>query len=719
MSISEIQKKKFLDNIYKMAYSNGISLEDKVIKQPDEREIKRLFDEYFVQNRIGVPLSFDISALRNIPVTDPDILNEYMAKALLNLEVLYDSIDENNDKLLNTISFLNKKFTQLKDKRAALESKIDDILFSLSNTDGYFYSFSDSFADLNNVDLSLTNAFVDNENRKVVLPKLKSSVLEFNAPGKIIYSNVTYSVYFNGSVVTENKTMPDINNLFDGLGNTKSTVEFSSNTQGACAIEVNIPLTTPFVVSRIDGRIATSSAVSVVAEIVDAQDRNNVQFRRKQSNSDYDRFSFDFSPQNSGYIKITLIKYEPDIVDIYSPTNKYKYIFSFRDLIISGQYYDSSATFVSSPISIPAGDKNKIIDAVSIDVVSENLQSGNINYYVAQNVVNATSVSEFNWIPISSSTTNNPSFDQIVSFDKSKKNIKNIRTQASGDDIALYSISSDENVSLKNPTTSIYNGVSVYRIGNIENIGDIYNPYILESINNISFKYISYSEKLYLDKNRWSSIINGSLDGFNVFNPGNIVITNSPSIPVALNLSGISGYLQAKILVEQNQTVNLPMTRSGNAVNWDLAVYLNGSLIADMPSGVASKEVSWNFINGVNEIVITFDAEGTSNGSLSLMGGVSITNYGLIFLNYYSYVDPFDFRTSRTEQDKVFTIDSYLGNKEILSRLYIGDNSRIIYYQNSDSPIESIRFRADISRFSNPFGTPAISSYRVKFKNNA
>jgi len=718
MSISEIQKKKFLDNVYQMIYSNGISSEDKLARQPDEREIKRIFDEYFIENRIGVPLAIDVTSLRNISTTDPDLLNEYMARSLLNMEVLYDSVDESNHKLLNVITFLNKKFSQLKDKRAALESKVDDILFSLSNTDGYFYSFSDSFSNLNNVDLSLTNAFVDTENRKVTLPKLKSSVFEFNAPGKINLSNITYSIYFNGSTVLENKPMPDANNLFDGLGNTKSTVEYSSNVQGACAIVVNIPLITPFVVSRVDGKIATSSPISVVAEITDAQDRNNVQFRRKQSNSDYDRFSFDFSPQSSGSIKLTLIKYQPDILDSMDRNNRYKYIFSFRDLIVSGQYYDANATLVSSPISIPAGDNNKIIDAVSIQAVNENEQTGNIKYYVAQNIANASNVSDFNWIPISSTNNNSAAFDQIVSFNKSTKYINNIKSVATGDDILLYPISTDTNTSLTNPSTSIYNGISVYRIGKIGDIGEIYNPYILDSINNVSFKYVSYSPNLYLDKNRWSSILNGSLDNFNVFNPGNITITNSPSIPIALNLNGISGYLQTKVLMPQDEVINATLSRSGNAVNWNIAVYLNGALIVDMPDGVSSKEVSWNFIKGINEIAITFDAEGNSSGSISLMNGISLSNYGSVFLNYYSYVDPFDFRTSRTAEDKVFTIDNYLGNKEILSRTSVKDNSRIVYQKNDELKIDSIRFRADLSRFSNPFGTPSLNSYRIKFKNS-
>jgi hypothetical protein len=715
MSISEIQKKKFLENIYRLMYSTGVSANDKVISQPDENEIKKEFDEYFSANRIGSPLSIDVNVLRNTAKTDPDLMNIFMARSLLNLEFLYDSLDDNTKKLMNVVTLLNKKIKNLKDKRASLEKKIDNLLFSNSNTDGYFYSFSDSFANLDNIDLSFTNAFVDTENRKVTLPKLKSSALDLNSPGKISTTNITYSIYFNGAIV-ESKQLPDYNNILDGLTNTKCMVEYSSGQIGSCAMVINIPLSTPFIVSKVDGKLSTSSAVTVIAEIIDALTIGGSQFRRKQSNSDYDRFSFDFSPQSSGAIKITLIKNEADYIS--DESNKYTYNFTIRDLIVSGQYYDASAVVVSSPLSIPSGDANKVIDAVSIEAVNGNPSVGDVTFFVAEDVPGAISLSDFNWIPISSSATNDPSYDQVVSFDKSVKSFFNIKSNPSDNEIQLYPLSTNSNLSLINPSTSIYNGVSSYRIGSIPSNVEIYNPFILDAINNFSFKYVSYSSGLYLDKNRWSEILNKRDPNVNIFEPGNIEITNSPSIPIALNLNSISGFLQTSLLVDQETIVNNVVSKSGNAIDWNVAIFLNGTLVADIQSGLPSKEISWNFIPGINDIVVTFDSEGNSSGSISLMSGVSLSSYGTAFLNYYSYVDPFDFRVNRNSEDKVFTIDNYLGNREIISRKYIQNNSRIVYRSNDTRKVEAIRFRANITRFSNPFGTPTLNSYRVKFKNS-
>jgi hypothetical protein len=493
-------------------------------------------------------------------------------------------------------------------------------------------------------------------------------------------------------------------------------VEYSSGQIGSCAMVINIPLSTPFIVSKVDGKLSTSSAVTVIAEIIDALTIGGSQFRRKQSNSDYDRFSFDFSPQSSGAIKITLIKNEADYIS--DESNKYTYNFTIRDLIVSGQYYDASAVVVSSPLSIPSGDANKVIDAVSIEAVNGNPSVGDVTFFVAEDVPGAISLSDFNWIPISSSATNDPSYDQVVSFDKSVKSFFNIKSNPSDNEIQLYPLSTNSNLSLINPSTSIYNGVSSYRIGSIPSNVEIYNPFILDAINNFSFKYVSYSSGLYLDKNRWSEILNKRDPNVNIFEPGNIEITNSPSIPIALNLNSISGFLQTSLLVDQETIVNNVVSKSGNAIDWNVAIFLNGTLVADIQSGLPSKEISWNFIPGINDIVVTFDSEGNSSGSISLMSGVSLSSYGTAFLNYYSYVDPFDFRVNRNSEDKVFTIDNYLGNREIISRKYIQNNSRIVYRSNDTRKVEAIRFRANITRFSNPFGTPTLNSYRVKFKNS-
>ena len=718
MTISKIQKKKFLDNIYKLMYSTGTSTTDRVVRQPTELEVKKEFDKYFSQNRIGVPLSNDINLLRNTETTNPDLMNTFMARSILNLEVLYDSIHENGEDMMSVATVLGKRLNSLRDKRAALEKKLDDILFANSNTNGYFYSFSDSFANLSNVDLSLSTCFIDTEHRSAKLPTLKANALDFRAPGRINLNNIKYDIIFNGNNVVSQGVLPDANNMFDGLNDTLSTVVHTTSTLGACAMVLTIPLNTPFVVSSVDGKLNTSSAVVTIAEIIGNNTTGEVQYRRKQSNSDYDKFSFNFIPQQSGTIRITLIKYEPDVTYNDRTIDKYHYRFEIKDLIVSGQYYDKEAILISSPISIASGNDNKIIDAVSIEATNANPTIGQLNYFVAENIPDAVNVSDFNWIPISSSSSIS-GFDQIVSFSKSIKYFKSISSTPTSGNIFLKPILLTGSLTEVNPSSSIYRGVEVYRIGTIAESDSPYNPYILDSVNRIGFKYTSYTEGLYNDLNQWSSFINTAFSPNQIFDMGSLAITNVPSIPISLNLNEISGFLQTNLLVDNATEANHIVSKSGGAIDWDVAVYLNGNKIADIPAGQTSptQNTTWNLTKGINKIVITFDALENASGSISLMDGVSITNYGTPFLNYYSYVDPFDFRTNRNVEDPVFTIDRYLGNKEILCRKEIKDNSRLVYYSNNSNPIESIRFRADFTRSTSPFGTPVLGGYRIKFKN--
>ncbi len=117
MSISEIQKRKFLENLYRSFYSTGLNESDTALRQPNDDEIKKEFDNYFSTNRIGVPLRVDPSLLRNTPITSPEIMNNFMARYILNLDVLYDSIDDNTEKLMDSVSYLNKKNRLLKTKK--------------------------------------------------------------------------------------------------------------------------------------------------------------------------------------------------------------------------------------------------------------------------------------------------------------------------------------------------------------------------------------------------------------------------------------------------------------------------------------------------------------------------------------------------------------------------------------------------------------------------
>jgi hypothetical protein len=111
------------------------------------------------------------------------------------------------------------------------------------------------------------------------------------------------------------------------------------------------------------------------------------------------------------------------------------------------------------------------------------------------------------------------------------------------------------------------------------------------------------------------------------------------------------------------------------------------------------------------------------------MSGKSITDYGNLFLEYYRFLDPIEFRRGANEYVNVFTIDDFYGTKEILASNTFYNNvissdtenvnkSVIRYYSNPDSVIDAVRYRVDFNRYSNPLQTPILDAIRIKFKHN-
>ena len=119
MNIATIQKRKFLNNIYKLYYSSG--------SKPSEQSVRSIFNSYFSRYKFGKPLPIDYNEINFSEIVEADLLNELMINTIFNMEVLYDCINENNYEMMSTITSLNNKLSNLKVKRRALEAKVDQL----------------------------------------------------------------------------------------------------------------------------------------------------------------------------------------------------------------------------------------------------------------------------------------------------------------------------------------------------------------------------------------------------------------------------------------------------------------------------------------------------------------------------------------------------------------------------------------------------------------
>lgn len=165
-----------------------------------------------------------------------------------------------------------------------------------------------------------------------------------------------------------------------------------------------------------------------------------------------------------------------------------------------------------------------------------------------------------------------------------------------------------------------------------------------------------------------------------------------------------------------------------DAMLWDLSIYLNGALIKRMAPNQSNDVVIWNFREGKNNVSIAIDAaprstsssNGGLHGELILMQKSIISDYGMIYQNYLSYINNQIYKNSNQILNNTFSIDTISSEKFLISNKNIAIGSRLYYNTvNTSNQVESIRVRADLVRsVSDPISSPAIVSYRLKFKNS-
>lgn len=706
MDIASIQKRKFLNNIYKLMYSSG--------KKPIENEIRKIFTKYFSFNQPGKPINIEYYNLENFNQTNVDVINELFANSIFNIEVLYDAIFENNQELFSVVTSLNNKLDGLRTLRKELESKVDDLLFSISNTDGYFYSFLENFNTVNNVDLQMTSAYVDLTNNHVTIPKISNITSNQIVSRDFISNSVTFTTSINSDILMENAIAQDFNQVFDGLNDTYWNYDLESDILGITSITFNIPVNNSFTISAVEGSLLTSTPCSIHMRAIPVASGKDPQVRVKDSSSDYNRFSFSIPADFYSNISLTIVKHEPDLV-LSSTTGLYRYSFGIRELGIYSSYYDQRASLISKPISIPTSDNsNLLISAVSLEAKSQIPAGTSVSYYVAANIDGATDVSSFNWIKI------DPSFNdgvqnpvQITPINYRSKFIDIVGS----DFVFIPTNSGSQNLNELNPATLPFSDKQVYRVCEVNPEEKFITPYILSDIDcyrhyNIILNTNVSGMELYRSLDSWSNYINGRSS----INLNLDILRNQPtSINPGLTMASV-GLFDGKIFCSSDIKVSHNISKSDPDFN--LGVYLNNIMIADLPAGVGQKNIEWNFTKGINNIVITYDKNTVGNISFNLMVNKSITDYGTLFLDYFSYLDPIQFRSNSIENVNAFTIDNLYGNYEIISSKLISNKSNIRYYTVADQQISSIRYRVDLNRYANPLQSPFVDAVRLKFKHN-
>jgi len=750
-SISSIQRRRLYEEVIRSLYASG--------EKPTLNEILTQVSKYFAQYPAGAPLKGATSILSD-RTTDVNRLNEAFLSLQHNSSVAYEAAVSQLRDIMMLTSLFQSEIERLKARRNVLNARLDDYLFSLFNTDGYFYSVSDSFATLDRVDLTMTSGVVDTSLFRVNIPARGD--LSRPVPINRINTSPQVSILVDGKP-DRYKLLSPFANAFDGLDNTIWAIEVETTSP------VEVIACVSFGVGQVDTPIFLSSVefdpwgISPVQAMVRTQEPNRVLLEGTQSSgqsriveipddinqddmtligftgSDFDnrirtssnRIVFNDQLRRVSQLKFFLRKITPDYTVVTNGNNTvYRYIFGAKDILLSEQVYDQEATFVSKGLTLPPEvvGSDHVIDAVSL-TVDEMVPSGtSVQYYVASDVEGGSSIGDFDWKPITPANSINKAADSIVRFDGALTTMRSIVSSPAGaSDLQLIPARSTTQgnpaPSELNPTSDIIVGTDIWRLARLDDDVIPSSLILEEGINTTRVLHTPYSEDS-LDLDYWVDYVNGTktassdlirIDEGNAFFDGSAIGEDYRSVYVETFVESSSA---TDVILKKISKIG------GEARAWAIKVFLNGREIASMGLGVNDLVIPWRFVEGLNHVILlvqipysTGDFPYIYNGKISLMEDSDLQDFGTVKLATWKYVDFFQMQYNETGDPFTFTIKEVRpGIKEIISRRKPTDNFRLRYATALSTAPSGIRFRADLARSTdNPNVTPSLNNYRIKF----
>lgn len=711
MSISETQKKRIITEVTKAFYATG--------EKPRNVDIMTQVSKYFSKYPVGSPLPVPADGIKPSARASVEQINTILAHATLNLDVLYESSLEQVEDIMMLTTTLTSKLAQLKKKRRSINAKVEDYLLSINNSDGYFFSVSDTFSDLNSVDLDLTTALIDTESGDVVLPALSDQTML-----------VPYALYRLGQLRATKADAPSttqslpivtkasFTGAIDGLTNTVWCVETETDATTDVVLECPVSFREEVIISRIEVEPYGISPVQMWAEAV--VNGKKVNFGGKVVSGTNTVVFSDNSMKVSGIV-IYMRKSEEDYVETTASSQRFKYMFGMKHLCASQHVYDTSASFVSQALTLP-GDLslNNAIDAVSLSVDSSVVNNTDIRYYIAADDGEvATTVDDFDWKPIEPVGSVQNRADHIVRLGGAASHSKMIKASPSAGDLQLIPFNdNDEDLTKRNPSPVVIPTIDTYRIATFKEDAILESLKLEEGINTNRIYYTDLDETAVASLDFWTDFINGSDTSATI-----VYGSNEDFFFYGGDVgdSGKSVYVETFLESATDQDVLLREFHKvdANARTWTVRLFLNGRETGYLPPGTDSVLIPWKFQKGLNHICALINIPDATDdyatpyiGTVNLLGSDNLRDYGTVKLATWNYVDPFKMQHNETGSPFTFTIM----NEEIVSRRRPTSNFRLRYALKTNNAPDAVRVRADLSRSSyNQSVTPSLNFYRLRF----
>lgn len=705
MSISTIQKRRVMEEVTRAFFAAGV--------KPSLMDILNEVSKYFYNYPVGIPLPMPEGYIEEGIRSDVDKFNEILAHTTLNLDVLYEASLEQVQDVMVLTTLLQTHLERLNTKRKKLVNLMDDYLLSIYNSDGYYFSMSDAFADLDLVDLGLTTCFVDTVSGLVSIPSI-GSLTKSIPQDRISLTSTTATA--NEAPIAYVTTSP-FSGAVDGLSNTAWSTEVVTTVQSDVILTMNLGITLdqiPMKVSTITFEPFGVSPVEVTVNV-------NVNEKFGQVRFGTDKMNFVDSARTLNSVTLTLKKHDPDDIIEEGDSIKYVYRFGAKNIELTEHVYDNKATLISNAYSLPEElFDDYVIDAVSIAVEDKKPADTAVEYYVAPDIsLENPTLDDFDWQRLDPVDSDDPNAKIVINFQGADRVVKYIRPNPTSGELQQIPFDdANSDLTKRNPSPVIIEGADIWRIAPFTESFLSGSLKLEEGVNTTRIYDVPLNTDA-LSLGFWTDYVNGTQDANITF--GRIDTGYEFFYGGTVGLAGRSIYLETFLESDIQQDLILKEFRKldPNSKTWDLKVYLNGREIGNLPIGVDNLMIPWRFQEGLNHIAITInipaatlDYPDPQLGVIDLFGEDDLYDFGTVKLATWDYIDIFHMRYNQTQSPYSFSIL----NDEIISRRQPTTNFRLKYSRATNTAPHAIRVRADLSRsVANSWVTPTIDAYRIRF----
>jgi hypothetical protein len=408
VSILQNQRNILLDEAIQSLLSQGID--------PTVTAVEDAYNLLIAERDLTAPLveGGEVSPHTSASASLQNATHEALKK---DLGTLYTNLLKLTSSSMKMADRWKSEITRLDSKLSSLENRIDNLLLSTQDTEGYFSFVSDNFSTTDKVDLASSSVVIDLGRglvtvgpttpgaTRVFINSLKDQDVNFSV---ISQKNLQAVVDAPGSLVRQ---------AFDDSSKFWQSRVYMS-TKGPVLAELKVKLAdTPVSISRIRIELHVSNATAPI-QVTPLYSVDNFNFSQLPTEnfslSVLDKATFNFESVDAKYVKFVLAKEGFDTIDGLS----YIYEFGANEISFFSEGYeeDTAGLFYSKPLFAADPDGNPApFNKISFDACDSIPADAHINYALAATTT-TTPPSINDWVPVdpqSRMTAVNPS---IINF---------------------------------------------------------------------------------------------------------------------------------------------------------------------------------------------------------------------------------------------------------------------------------------------------------------